>query len=58
MYLENYSKDNNLTLDERISDTGIAWGCRAEIYLTDPEFTPIENWKTEVSFLLKQKVTN
>ena len=53
MYLENYSKDNNLTLDERISDTGIAWGCRAEIYLTDPEFTPIENWKTEVSFLLK-----
>ena len=53
MYLESYSKLNNLTLDESTTDTGVVWGCRAEIYLTDPDLTPIEDWKTEVLFLLK-----
>lgn len=53
MYLEKYSKSNNLTLDESTTDVGVVWGCRAEIYLTDPDLTPIVDWKTEVSFLLK-----
>jgi effector-binding domain-containing protein len=53
IYLESYSKANGLTLDENPSDTGIKWGCRAEIYLSEPDVTPIEDWKTEVLFLLK-----
>ena len=53
LYLENYSKSNNLAIDESISDTGVEWGSRAEIYLTEPALTPIVDWKTEVSFLLK-----
>ena len=52
-YLENYAKSNNLTLDESKNDTIVVWGCRAEIYITEPDLTPIEDWKTEVSFLLK-----
>ena len=52
-YLENYSKSNNLTLDERKTDAGVEWGCRAEIYLTEPDHTPVEDWKTEVTFLLQ-----
>tara|TARA_R110002049_G_scaffold303286_1_gene497496 strand:- start:3234 stop:3728 length:495 start_codon:yes stop_codon:yes gene_type:complete len=52
-YLENYAKSNNLSLDENKTDTGVVWGSRAEIYLTEPDLTPIEDWKTEVSFLLK-----
>jgi hypothetical protein len=28
-------------------------GCRAEIYLSEPDVTPIEDWQTEVLFLLK-----
>jgi len=52
-YLENYAKSNNLTLDESKNDTGVVWGCRAEIYLTEPDLAPIEDWKTEVLFLLK-----
>ena len=52
-YLESYAKSNNLILDESKTDTGVVWGCRAEIYLTEPDLTPIEDWKTEVSFLLK-----
>lgn len=53
MYLEDYSKLNNLALDEITTDTGVVWGCRAEIYLTEPDTTPIADWKTEVTFLLK-----
>jgi effector-binding domain-containing protein len=53
LYLENYAKSNNLTLDETTVHTGVVWGCRAEIYLTDPDVTPIAGWKTEVLFLLK-----
>jgi effector-binding domain-containing protein len=52
-YLENYSKSNNLPLDERKTDSNVEWGCRAEIYLTEPDLTPIADWKTEVKFLLK-----
>lgn len=52
-YLENYAKTNNLTLDESKTESGVVWGSRAEIYLTEPDLTPIEDWKTEVSFLLK-----
>ncbi len=53
MYLEDYSKLNNLSLDDISTDTGVVWGCRAEIYLTEPDTTPIADWKTEVTFLLK-----
>lgn len=53
MYLENYSKSNNLTLDESTTETGVVWGCRIETYLTEPDKTPIMDWRTEVSFLLK-----
>lgn len=53
MFLEKYSKENNLVLDERRADTIVEWGCRAEIYVTEPDSTPIEEWKTEVLFLLK-----
>ena len=52
-YLEDYSNSNNLTLHENKTDTGVIWGCRAEIYLTEPEITRIEEWKTEVLFLIK-----
>ena len=52
-YLENYARSNNLILDESKNDTGVVWGCRTEIYLTEPDLTPIEDWETEVSFLLK-----
>ncbi len=53
-YLESYAKSNNLVLDESKTDAGVVWGCRAEIYLTEPAVTPIEDWKTEVAFLLKE----
>ncbi len=53
MYLENYSKSNNIPLNESKTATGVVWGCRAEIYLTDPALTPISDLKTEVLFLLK-----
>ncbi|MET4081528.1 effector-binding domain-containing protein [Pedobacter sp. UYP30] len=53
MYLEDFSKSNNFTLDESKTDMGVKWGCRVEFYITEPDVTPIEEWKTEVLFLLK-----
>ncbi len=53
VYLEKFIKSNNLTADEQLSDDGIEWGCRVEVYMTEPDTTPVEEWKTEVLFLLK-----
>jgi RNA polymerase sigma-70 factor, ECF subfamily len=53
MYLEKHAKQNNLILDEYKTDAGVVWGCRVEKYLTEPELTPIADWKTEVAFLFK-----
>ena len=54
MFLEKYSKENNLALDDQKTPTGVKWGCRAELYITDPLETPdVNDWLTEVIFLLK-----
>jgi effector-binding domain-containing protein len=42
-----------LTWDSSPGDNGERWGCRLEIYLTDPSQEPdMSNWQTQLAFRL------
>jgi effector-binding domain-containing protein len=46
-------EDNDLELDRRITGSGESFGCRLEIYFTDPRAEPdSRKWQTEITMRL------
>lgn len=51
--LLNWAKELGLTWDMTRTDAGEQWGCRLELYNTDPAVEPDMNkWETELAFRL------
>jgi|ERR1700678_828237 effector-binding domain-containing protein len=52
--LLDWAAERGLTWDTSLTPEGELWGCRLEIYLTDPEVQPdLDKWETELAFRLK-----
>lgn len=51
--LLNWALERGLAFDVSQTDVGERWGCRLEIYLTDPAEQPdASKWQTELAFRL------
>jgi effector-binding domain-containing protein len=51
--LLDWAADQGLTFDASPSPQGERWGCRLEIYLTDPREEPdLSKWETQLAFRL------
>ncbi len=48
-----WAEDNNLELDQKTTSNGESFGCRLEVYLTDPRTEPDpRKWQTEITMRL------
>lgn len=48
-----WAGEQRLELDHHPTPDGDAWGCRLELYLTDPDVQPdLDQWVTELAFRL------
>lgn len=50
--LLHWAADQGLRFDEHSSDAGDVWGCRLEIYETDPTEVALDAWVTTLAFRL------